>query len=271
MQSWERKCSHVLITFCIMTTLYDILGVDETADQRDIRKAYLKKVVSEHPDKGGSATSFDRLQNAYQILSNPEERSAYDDKRVSGQRDTRLGQEEGLHHKDATTSAYYTEKDGVKVEYHGQRRASVGPRRKTEACAGQGKEGVQFSNAIEERKREYHQDPTDPLCIKNLAMAYIDRARYHAERERHHHAAFDVQEAEHVSPGLLAELVMAQEHSENAGENRWVGLLSSLMDSEGLDSVPVSLEDSEDDSMSSAHRSSGSSCCSEPLAAASSV
>lgn len=230
-----------------MTNLYDILGVDETADQRDIRKAYLKKVVSEHPDKGGSANSFEILQNAYHVLSDPEERSAYDDKRVSGQRDTRLGQEEGLHPNGTTTSAYYTEKDGVRVEYHGQRRKSVRPGRKTEVCAGQGKEeAVQFSSAIEERKREYHQNPTDPMRINNLAMAYVDRARYHAESGRYHHAVFDVQEAEHVSPGILAELARTKEdslHSKSEEERRWVATLSSLlMDSE--DSISSSSADS---------------------------
>lgn len=57
---------------------YQLLGVDETADLNTIRKAYLKKVVTAHPDKGGSTLLFARMQEAYSTLGDYTARQAYD-------------------------------------------------------------------------------------------------------------------------------------------------------------------------------------------------
>lgn len=57
---------------------YQLLGVEETADFNTIRKAYLKKVVTAHPDKGGSALLFARMQEAYSTLGDYTARQAYD-------------------------------------------------------------------------------------------------------------------------------------------------------------------------------------------------
>jgi len=57
---------------------YQLLEVDEAADFNTIRKAYLKKVVTAHPDKGGSALLFARMQEAYSTLGDYTARQAYD-------------------------------------------------------------------------------------------------------------------------------------------------------------------------------------------------
>lgn len=44
------------------------LGVRKDADEREIRKAYLKRARETHPDKGGDAEEFKRVQNAYEKL-----------------------------------------------------------------------------------------------------------------------------------------------------------------------------------------------------------
>lgn len=58
--------------------LYEVLGVDKSADAKDIKKAYRKLAVKHHPDKGGDEHLFKEINAAYEILSDPEKRGLYD-------------------------------------------------------------------------------------------------------------------------------------------------------------------------------------------------
>lgn len=57
---------------------YQTLGLDRDASKADIKKAYRKLASKHHPDKGGDAEEFKRIQNAYDILSNDQRRAEYD-------------------------------------------------------------------------------------------------------------------------------------------------------------------------------------------------
>lgn len=58
---------------------YSILGVPRTATPEQIKKAYRQKAKQYHPDKPtGDAEQFKRVNEAYEILSNSDKRSAYD-------------------------------------------------------------------------------------------------------------------------------------------------------------------------------------------------
>ncbi len=58
---------------------YDILGVSKSASADDIKKAYRKLAHQYHPDKGkGNEEKFKQANEAYQVLSNADKRSQYD-------------------------------------------------------------------------------------------------------------------------------------------------------------------------------------------------
>ena len=66
-----------------METFYDILGVNDTATQDEIKKAYRKKAVESHPDKGGNEETFKKISEAYDTLGDEQKRKDYDMKRTN--------------------------------------------------------------------------------------------------------------------------------------------------------------------------------------------
>ena len=57
---------------------YAILGVPKTASEDEIKRAFRKKAHALHPDKGGDAEAFKKLNEANQVLSDPAKRRQYD-------------------------------------------------------------------------------------------------------------------------------------------------------------------------------------------------
>lgn len=71
-----------------MKNYFDILGVDRNADQDTIKKAYRRLAMQHHPDRGGSQEKFQEIQEAYDILSDPEKKAEWE----SGRGRSRHGQ-----------------------------------------------------------------------------------------------------------------------------------------------------------------------------------
>lgn len=61
-----------------MKDYYEILGVAKSASQEEIKRAYRKLAHQHHPDKGGDASKFKVINEAYQVLSDVDKRSQYD-------------------------------------------------------------------------------------------------------------------------------------------------------------------------------------------------
>ena len=61
---------------------YKILGVDKTIPQKDVKKAYLKRAKQFHPDlhpdDPKAQAKFQALQEAYDVIGDPEKRKKYD-------------------------------------------------------------------------------------------------------------------------------------------------------------------------------------------------
>lgn len=61
-----------------MADHYQTLGVDRSASQDEIKKAFRKLASQHHPDKGGDTAKFQEIQAAYDTLGDPDKRAAYD-------------------------------------------------------------------------------------------------------------------------------------------------------------------------------------------------
>ena len=65
-----------------MADFYTVLGVERTAADDDIKKAYRKLAMAYHPDRNGGAKEaeekFKAITEAYDVLRDPQKRAAYD-------------------------------------------------------------------------------------------------------------------------------------------------------------------------------------------------
>jgi curved DNA-binding protein CbpA len=60
---------------------YDELGVSRSATAAEIKSAYRRLAVKHHPDQGGDTEHFKRIKAAYEVLTDPRKRAAYERKR----------------------------------------------------------------------------------------------------------------------------------------------------------------------------------------------
>jgi len=65
---------------------YSTLGVSKGATAETIKRAYKDQAKKHHPDRGGDASKFAEITNAYEILRDPNKRAYYDN---TGSTDTK--------------------------------------------------------------------------------------------------------------------------------------------------------------------------------------
>ena len=57
---------------------YNTLGVAKNSTPDEIKKAYRRMAAIHHPDKGGDTAEFQKIQQAYETLSDPQKKQEYD-------------------------------------------------------------------------------------------------------------------------------------------------------------------------------------------------
>jgi curved DNA-binding protein len=75
---------------------YNTLGIAKDATPDDIKRAYRSLASKHHPDKGGDTATFQKVQEAYATLSDPEKRAAYDNPSPFGQHSNGGWQQAGV-------------------------------------------------------------------------------------------------------------------------------------------------------------------------------
>jgi len=91
---------------------FDVLGVDPDADEATVVSAYRRRVKETHPDQGGSAAEFKRVQDAYAAIQAGEASST----EVPDAEDIDTGSEP-RDHADGEQSAQAQREDAVRMEY----------------------------------------------------------------------------------------------------------------------------------------------------------
>jgi molecular chaperone DnaJ len=57
---------------------YEVLGVSKGASADEVKKAFRKKAVEHHPDRGGEEAKFKEVNEAYDVLKDDKKRQRYD-------------------------------------------------------------------------------------------------------------------------------------------------------------------------------------------------
>src|SRR3989338_6671007 len=105
--------------------LYEILGISRDATEDEIKKAFRQQARKYHPDNKdtGNEESFKEINQAYEILSDPEKRNIYDQYGLSGLRSA-YGNSDAANFGFGDLSDIFSQFFGERVH-----RSSTGPER----------------------------------------------------------------------------------------------------------------------------------------------
>lgn len=67
-----------------MSDPYAVLEIPRTATSEEARRAYRRKAMKVHPDRGGSVEEFQRVKKAFESIIDPISRAKIDNELVGG-------------------------------------------------------------------------------------------------------------------------------------------------------------------------------------------
>lgn len=88
----EQKAAVIRVRRCSATAFYEVLGLEKSCSDAEIKKAYRKLSLLTHPDKNGydgADEAFKLVSRAFQVLSDAEKKQKFD--RFGGDPDNRFG------------------------------------------------------------------------------------------------------------------------------------------------------------------------------------
>jgi hypothetical protein len=185
-------------------SLYEVLDVSPATTPHHLRNAYLRLLVTAHPDKGGSTELFQAVQHAYAVLSDPYERAAYDE-------GVGIPHNRQDHHVSGAKTV--TTKIGVTAVVHGEsgpsaawQPAAAPPA--TAATAGScraAEEDAEIAALTAEIQSLLSDGVINGAELQRaLAELHTARGQLHLAAGRPHHAAFDAREALTACPAYAA-------------------------------------------------------------------
>jgi DnaJ-class molecular chaperone len=148
-----------------MQNPYQTLGVNRDATADEIKRAYRKLASQHHPDRGGDTRTFQEIQAAYDTLTDPNRRAAYDNPGfggvgfrpdapfdfqtifdIFGTRFQQPGQQQQQRRQQARMSLWITLRD---VAEGGMRTISVGTQSGTQAVEIEIPPGIEDGNTVQ--------------------------------------------------------------------------------------------------------------------------
>lgn len=115
----EQKAEVLRIKRCAPTAFYEILAVEKTASDGQIKKAYRKISLLTHPDKNGytgADEAFKMVSRAFQILSDADKKTKYD--KFGGDPDSRFGSGGGAPPQSPFAGGFGRSPGGMGGGYH---------------------------------------------------------------------------------------------------------------------------------------------------------